>query len=293
MLNYHNCCEPARPAWCNWVRWIVAAILLLLLLRGCWMQKQEVTPTTATSTTAAETAQGVTFASELKDGRVTLTGVVKDQATKDALVQAATAQYGADHVTDQLTIDAAATNPSTDLSKLFAWQKSAGIASIAIHDKTVLLTGTVADDIAKVAQGQVAQDLFGAGYTIDNQLQVAAVSNMAKDSACAETLKSSIEFASGKSVLTGKGKGILDEVSTCLKDGRFEVAGHTDNQGNAPSNEALSEARAASVIAYLATKGIAADRMVAKGYGQSQPIASNDTAEGRQQNRRITFVALP
>ncbi|WP_410210005.1 OmpA family protein [Aquirhabdus sp.] len=292
MLNYHNCCEPARPAWCNWVRWIVAVILLLLLLRGCWMQKHEVVPA-ATPTTAAETAQGVTFASELKDGHVTLTGVVKDQATKEAMVQAATAQYGADHVTDQLTIDAAASNPNIDLSKLFAWQKSAGITGIAIHDKTVQLTGTVADDIAKVAQGQVAQDLFGAGYRIDNQLQVAAVSNMAKDSACAETLKSSIEFASGQSVLAAKGKEILDQVSTCLKEGRFEVAGHTDNQGNAPSNQALSEARAASVVAYLTKKGIAADRMVAKGYGQSQPIASNDTAVGRQQNRRITFVALP
>ncbi|AXI04081.1 OmpA family protein [Aquirhabdus parva] len=292
MLNYHNCCEPARPAWCNWVRWIVAAILLLLLLRGCWMQKHEVVPTVA-PTTAAETAHGVSFTSELKDGHLILTGAVKDQATKDAIIQAATAQYGADHVTDQLTIDAAASNPSMDLGKLFAWQKSAGITGIAIHDKTVLLTGTVTDDIAKVAQGQVAQDLFGAAYRIDNQLQIAVVSNMAKDSACEETLKSSIEFASGQSVLAAKGKEILDQVSTCLKEGRFEVAGHTDNQGNAPSNQTLSEARAASVVAYLTRKGIAADRMVAKGYGQSQPIASNDTAEGRQQNRRITFVALP
>jgi len=55
--------------------------------------KHEVVPTAA-PTTAVETAQGVTFASELKDGHVTLTGVVKDQATKDAMVQAATAQYG-------------------------------------------------------------------------------------------------------------------------------------------------------------------------------------------------------
>jgi OOP family OmpA-OmpF porin len=296
MLNYHNCCEPARPAWCNWVRWIVAAILLLLLLRGCWLQKHAVTTTVVTPAAVSATtdaAHAVTFASSVTDGHVTLTGSVKDQATKDEIVQAAIAQYGADHVTDQLVVDAAAINPSADMTKLFAWQKNAGNVSVAIHDKTVVLTGTVPDDIAKVTQGQAVKDVLGAGYTIDNQLQVPAVSNMAKDSACAETLKSSIEFASGQSTLTAKGKAIVDQVATCLKEGRFEVAGHTDNQGNAPSNQTLSEARAASVVAYLTTKGIAADRMTAKGYGQTQPIASNDTPAGRQQNRRIAFVALP
>ncbi len=294
MLNYHNCCEPARPAWGNWVRWIVAAILVLLLLRGCWLQKHSVTtPVAVTPSGAAAGVHAVAFASSVKDGHVTLIGRVKDQASLDAIVKAAIDQYGADRVTNQLVVDVNATSPSVDMAKLFTWQKSAGNTSLAIQDKTVVLTGTVADDIVKVAQAQTVQEVLGDGYTVDNQLQVAGDSNMAKDSSCAATLKSSIEFATGQAALTSKGKAIVDQVAMCLKDGRFEVAGHTDSQGQASRNQTLSEARAASVVAYLATQGIAADRMTAKGYGQTQPIASNDTATGRQQNRRITFVALP
>ncbi len=289
-----NCCHAARPMWGNWVRWIVTAILVALLLRGCFTHEAEVptNPVMGTPVPAVTQTQATTFASQLVDGHVTLTGAVKDQATKDVIVQAANAQYGADHVTDQLTIDANASNPDVDMNKLFAWQKTTAGTSVAINGKTVVLTGAVADEATKAAQGQTATSLFGAGYTVDNQLTIAA-SNMAKDQKCEDTLKSTVEFATGHAELTPAGKTTLDQVAACLKDGRFEVAGYTDSQGKTEANQALSEARAASVVAYLTTKGIAADRMTAKGYGQTQPIASNDTAEGRQQNRRITFTAMP
>lgn len=290
-----NCCHAARPKWGNWVRWIVTAILVALLLRGCFTHEAEVptNPVISTPTPTVTQTQATTFTSQLVDGHVTLTGAVKDQATKDAIVQAANAQYGADHVTDQLTIDANASNPDVDMNKLFAWQKSTSGTSVALNGKTVVLTGVVADEATKAAQGQAVTSFFGSGYTLDNQLTIAAASNMAKDQKCEDTLKSTVEFATGHAELTSAGKATLDQVATCLKDGRFEVAGYTDNQGKAEANQALSEARANSVVAYLTTKGVAADRMTAKGYGQTQPIASNDTAEGRQKNRRITFTAIP
>lgn len=72
----------------------------------------------------------------------------------------------------------------------------------------------------------------------------------------------------------------------------IEVAGHTDNTGDAEANQALSQTRAQAVYDFLTGKGIAAGRLNPKGYGQTKPIDSNDTEEGRQKNRRTEFQIL-
>lgn len=71
---------------------------------------------------------------------------------------------------------------------------------------------------------------------------------------------------------------------------KLTVEGHTDNTGSAAHNQTLSEGRAAAVVAALEALGIAADRLEAKGFGPDRPIAGNDTAEGRAQNRRVELV---
>lgn len=73
---------------------------------------------------------------------------------------------------------------------------------------------------------------------------------------------------------------------------KVEIGGHTDNTGNASYNVQLSEKRAAAVYQYIISKGIEPKRLISKGYGSSKPIISNDTKEGRQQNRRIDFTIL-
>ena len=73
-------------------------------------------------------------------------------------------------------------------------------------------------------------------------------------------------------------------------DLKFSIEGHTDNQGNKAINQPLSERRAAAVKAWLEGKGIAADRLQSKGWGDSKPIDKNDTPEGRANNRRVEFV---
>ncbi len=73
---------------------------------------------------------------------------------------------------------------------------------------------------------------------------------------------------------------------------QVEIRSHTDNRGSEDYNVRLSQARAQSVTDYLSGKGISSARLVAKGYGKSQPIASNDTDEGRQLNRRTEFKIL-
>ena len=70
---------------------------------------------------------------------------------------------------------------------------------------------------------------------------------------------------------------------------KIEISGHTDNTGSASLNDKLSQERAEAVVNYLKSKGVAANRMTAKGYGSSKPIASNATASGRQENRRTEF----
>ena len=75
-------------------------------------------------------------------------------------------------------------------------------------------------------------------------------------------------------------------------DLRIELSGHTDSVGSDAANQKLSEARAESVRAYLIQKGISIDKIEAVGYGESSPVASNDTDEGRQLNRRVEFKIL-
>ncbi|MEG1572904.1 MAG: OmpA family protein [Bacteroidales bacterium] len=73
---------------------------------------------------------------------------------------------------------------------------------------------------------------------------------------------------------------------------RIEISGHTDNQGSATYNQTLSENRALAVKKYLETKGIPASRLTAVGYGFSKPLDTNDTPEGRAQNRRTEIKIL-
>jgi outer membrane protein OmpA-like peptidoglycan-associated protein len=72
----------------------------------------------------------------------------------------------------------------------------------------------------------------------------------------------------------------------------IEIAGHTDNVGKDADNQLLSEQRAKAVYTYFQKKGIALNRISAKGYGKTKPLATNDTEEGRQTNRRVEFTIL-
>jgi outer membrane protein OmpA-like peptidoglycan-associated protein len=104
-----------------------------------------------------------------------------------------------------------------------------------------------------------------------------------------------VTFETGRSALTPDSYAILDEVAASLNahpEVRVEVGGHTDNTGSRSLNLRLSLQRAQAVKAYLAGKGIAPSRMVAQGYGPDQPIATNATAAGRSQNRRVELRQL-
>ncbi len=103
-----------------------------------------------------------------------------------------------------------------------------------------------------------------------------------------------IQFITGSATLTADAKEDIKEGAKLLNSNDFkmlkvEIRGHTDNTGNAKSNQALSEKRAKAVMAELAKDGVSPDRMTAVGYGQTMPIADNATKEGRTLNRRVAF----
>jgi outer membrane protein OmpA-like peptidoglycan-associated protein len=99
-----------------------------------------------------------------------------------------------------------------------------------------------------------------------------------------------VNFELGKAVLLPISREILEDVARSLvanPDVRVEVAGHTDSTGSRAVNERLSLARAESVKAFLVENGVAAERMEVRGYASTEPVASNKTASGRAQNRRV------
>jgi len=102
-----------------------------------------------------------------------------------------------------------------------------------------------------------------------------------------------IQFDTNKATIKPVSFPILDAVYDVLVANpqiTLEVQGHTDNVGNAAYNQKLSQQRADAVKAYLVKKGIAASRLVAKGYGMTQPLVPNTTAENRALNRRVQFI---
>jgi outer membrane protein OmpA-like peptidoglycan-associated protein len=110
-------------------------------------------------------------------------------------------------------------------------------------------------------------------------------------------IKGAVEFATNDSKIVGQRSfQILDGVASLMVNNlriqHVEVQGHTDDRGDANTNRALSQRRAEAVVQYLVDKRVNRDRLVAKGYGQDQPIADNKTVPGRQKNRRVEFKIL-
>ncbi|WP_328230715.1 MULTISPECIES: OmpA family protein [Lysobacter] len=109
-------------------------------------------------------------------------------------------------------------------------------------------------------------------------------------------MPSNITFAFNSANLDPQFYSVLDNVASTLTEYNqtiVEVAGHTDSIGSDAVNQRLSEQRAASVGNYLMSKGLVRDRFILTGAGKTRPIASNDTEQGRAQNRRVEITLVP
>jgi len=108
------------------------------------------------------------------------------------------------------------------------------------------------------------------------------------------TLSGAVIFASGKSDLLPSAQEKLNQVADALRESeagsKFVVEGYTDSRGSDALNQGLSTQRAAAVRRYLISRGVSEDRITSQGFGKSNPVADNDTAEGRANNRRVEIV---
>ncbi len=105
-----------------------------------------------------------------------------------------------------------------------------------------------------------------------------------------------VQFETASATLLSDSTSLLDEVASTLREhpeiSKVRVEGHTDSDGARDYNLGLSRDRAASVMDYLVNQGVESTRLTAEGYGPDQPIADNDTAEGKEKNRRVEFTIL-
>ncbi len=111
------------------------------------------------------------------------------------------------------------------------------------------------------------------------------------------TIPGEVLFASGKYDLLPTAQATLAQVADALTrsdpDSTIDVGGYTDSQGNATFNLELSQHRADAVRLYLVSRGVAPDRITARGFGETQPVTSNESPEGRANNRRVEIVIHP
>jgi OOP family OmpA-OmpF porin len=171
--------------------------------------------------------------------------------------------------------------------------------SAAVDGRDVLLTGPAESVQVSEATQKLVASTDGVRTvnvrTIDNGADAKTIAAKTETQGKLDSLlqQDVVEFNPASADITVQGRGVLDQVAPLLVTSPSlfcEIQGHTDSQGNSESNRDLSYRRAIATKNYLVNKGIAPERLTTKGYGDTQPIGSNETAAGRRQNRRINFV---
>jgi len=153
----------------------------------------------------------------------------------------------------------------------------------------------VSDSIAKKAEVAVPVDTDGDGVPDSVDLCPGTPKGATVNSKGCWALKGMLLFDFDSAMIKPGAYPLLDEVAVIMEKNpeiKGEIRGHTDNVGAEEYNMQLSEKRAKAVDEYLENKGIDPSRWTIKGYGESQPIASNETLEGRQENRRVELVRI-
>jgi OOP family OmpA-OmpF porin len=230
---------------------------------------------------------------------VTLSGNVPDNNIHAAIVQAAARKFFNEKVVDNLKESvgapsgfAAAVVPALGaLSRL-------STGTLVVSDREVKLSGDAFyDGAATQLRGSLGKD-FPQGFQYKADVTVKPAAAPVDPTVCQQLFsdllgKGRIRFESGRANIDPDSAGLLDRlIETGLRcpTTTIEIAGHTDSVGEEAANQALSEKRAQAVVDYLVKAGLPANRFSAVGYGSTQPVADNESDEGKAQNRRIEFL---
>jgi OOP family OmpA-OmpF porin len=230
---------------------------------------------------------------------LTLTGYVPDNTVHAALVAAASRKFFNEKVVDNLKASIGAPAGFTGaVAPALGALSRLSTGTLVVSDREVKLSGDAFYDAAAVQIRSGLGKDFPQGWQFKADISVKPAAAPVDATVCQQLFsdllgKGSIRFESGRAVIDPDSAGLLDRlIETALRcpAANIEIAGHTDGDGEDAYNQALSEKRAQSVVDYLVKAGLPADRFTATGYGSTQPIASNETDEGKAQNRRIEFV---
>lgn len=252
-------------------------------------------------------AVGFAPVSILRNGNdITLSGDLPDVAAKTSLLDTLKGVFGPNvNLIDNLNIKAGVNVPDlSGLGDVFKAAVDIPDFNWKLDGDTVTLTGTAPSDDVTAAVEAAAKAAWP-NVKIDNQIQVATASvpsspAPAPGGACTNLqtdvnalLRTPVNFETDGYTLTPGSQQMLTQVADRLKacpDSKVAVGGYTDNTGNDAVNVPLSENRAKSVADFLISQGVTGANVTSKGYGSANPIASNDTAEGRAQNRRVEIT---
>jgi OmpA-OmpF porin, OOP family len=226
---------------------------------------------------------------------LTLSGYVPDNNVHAALATAAGRKFFSEKVVDNLkaSVGAPAGFAGAVTAALGALSRLS-TGTLVVSDREMKLSGDALYDAAAVQIRGLARE----GFQFKPEISVKPAAAPVDATVCQQLFsdllaKGKIRFESGRATIDPDSAGLLDRlIETALRcpAANIEIAGHTDADGEEGFNQALSEKRAQAVTDYLVKAGLPASRFTATGYGSKQPIASNDTDEGKAQNRRIDFV---
>lgn len=287
------------PGW----GWLLGLLLIPLLFGwlGWGALKPKVTVSapsiSVTAPSVSVPSLNLSPLSILRNGRdFTLSGILPDLASKNSLLSAMKAALGGDvNLIDRIEVAGGAKAPSFDgLGALLKAAVDVPDFHFTVEGGTLTLTGTAPSEDVKSAIEAAAKAgwpnleiinniaIKGAAPSCDN-LQATVDANLAAP----------IKFQTESAKLTPEAQQQLGNVVSAVKacpDVKLTVTGHTDSTGTDAINNPLSEDRAKAVAAYLVSQGIPADSVSSKGAGSSEPIADNNTAAGRAQNRRTEIT---
>ncbi|MEM1365207.1 MAG: OmpA family protein, partial [Pseudomonadota bacterium] len=236
--------------------------------------------------------------SAMRNGNgVVLSGNVPSNEEKERLTAYANSRFSGLEITSDMTraageprnFDSAASVGLTTLSRMRS-------GSVTLEGSRMIVEGETFTPVLRDELTSAIANGLPAGFTGEANLTAPDLEPVEADLCdaliAARMSEAKIGFETAKAVIRAESFGLLDELSGIVarcEGTRLEIAGHTDSDGSETYNQRLSEARANAVRTYMVEAGVEALRIRARGFGEAQPIADNDSDEGKAQNRRIEF----
>ena len=260
------------------------------------------------SSTDEEVGLGGTVVLTLSpEGLFQINGKVRFKSTRATLTSLAEAKFGKDFVNNKLKIDPSMPKDWSDLT-MFGIESMSLLKNgfISINNSEVSVSGESNEPNIAVKIAQTFYGNLASNQPLKTKISYVEPPKFVEpegptDEECLDSVdgllvERKITFEPSSDRINLDGQQLLDEIAGVLRECdelSLEIAGHTDSQGREEMNLQLSQSRATAVLIELQRRKVLTTNYVAKGYGELQPIAENDTEEGRETNRRIEFKLAP